>query len=188
MCKSPRLKRKMAIKFSKTVAQSQLCGIIECEELKKGVRPLLRRAVGRMHFPRRQPLYILLTDAKEDLAMDRNEFKKAEGSCIISEDVIASIACTAAGEVAGVAGMAGRTNDLRGIISPSAAARSVRVENNENGTVLDVYLKLVQGAHIQDVATQVQQSVKVAVQSMTGRPVTRVNVHIEGMVGDEAEA
>ncbi len=120
--------------------------------------------------------------------MDKNEFKKAEGSCIISEDVIASIACTAAGEVPGVAGMANRTGDLRGIIASSAASRSVRVENGENGTVLDVYVKLRQGAHIQDTAVKVQQGVKVAVQSMTGRPVTRVNVHIEGMVGEEAEA
>ena len=120
--------------------------------------------------------------------MDTNEFKKAEGSCIISEEVIASIACTAAEEVAGVAGMANRPADLRGIIATSAADRSVRVENNENGTSLDVYVKLCQGARIQETATQVQQGVKVAVQSMTGRPVIRVNVHVEGILGEEAEA
>ena len=45
--------------------------------------------------------------------MDAKEFKTAEGSCIISEEVIASIACTAASEVAGVAGMASRPADLR---------------------------------------------------------------------------
>ena len=35
--------------------------------------------------------------------MDEKAFKKAEGSCIISEEVIATIACTAAVEVPGVA-------------------------------------------------------------------------------------
>ena len=114
--------------------------------------------------------------------MDANEFKTAEGSCIISEDVIASIACTAAAEVPGVAGMANRPADIRGMISPNAASRSVRVVNTENDTVLDVYVNLKQGAPIQETATKVQQSVKTAVQSMTSRPVTRINVHVESMV------
>lgn len=120
--------------------------------------------------------------------MDANEFKSAEGSCIISEDVIASIACTAAQEVPGVAGMANRPADIRGIISQNAAARSVRVLNTENETVLDVYLTLQQGAKIQDTAMAVQQSVKAAVQSMTSKPVTRINVHVEGMALEENNA
>lgn len=120
--------------------------------------------------------------------MDTNEFKPSEGSCIISEDVIASIACTAASEVAGVAGMASRPADLRGLIAPSTAPRSVKVLNTENDTVLDVYINLRQGARIQETAAQVQKSVKVAVQSMTGKPVTRVNIHVEGMVAEAQEA
>ena len=52
--------------------------------------------------------------------MDAKEFKTAEGSCIRSEEVIASIACTAAAEVPGVAGMANRPADIRGIISPNS--------------------------------------------------------------------
>ncbi len=119
--------------------------------------------------------------------MDVSEFKPAEGSCIISEDVIASIAGTAACEVAGVAGMAKRTTDLRGIVSVGAP-KAVRVINNEHETVLDVYVNLKQGAKIQETASAIQQSVKAAVQSMTGKPVTRINVHVEGMVLDEANA
>ena len=117
--------------------------------------------------------------------MDAKDFKTVEGACIISEDVIASIACTAAAEVPGVAGMATRPADIRGIISQNAASRSVRVVNTENETVLDVYVNLKQGAKIQETAANVQQSVKVAVQSMTSKPVTRINVHVEGMVLDD---
>ncbi|MBQ1203378.1 MAG: Asp23/Gls24 family envelope stress response protein [Clostridia bacterium] len=120
--------------------------------------------------------------------MDVNEFKTAEGSCIISEDVIASIACTAAVEIPGVAGMANRPVNIRGIMSTNAAARSVRVLNTEDETVLDVYVNLKQGAKIQETAAQVQQAVKVAVQSMTGKPVTRINVHVEGMTMEEKDA
>ena len=117
--------------------------------------------------------------------MDTKEFKPAEGSCIISEDVIASIAATAAVEIPGVAGMAKSPADIRGLIAANAASRAVRVLHNENETVLDVYVTFRRGAKIQETATQVQQAVKTAVQAMTGKPVTRVNVHVEGMVLEE---
>ncbi|MBE6779290.1 MAG: Asp23/Gls24 family envelope stress response protein [Ruminococcaceae bacterium] len=117
--------------------------------------------------------------------MEAKEFKTSEGTCIISGDVIASIAATAASEVPGVASLASRPADLRGIVSTTQSNKSVRVMNTENETVLDVYVDLQTGAKIQETASQIQQSVKIAVQSMTGKPVTRVNVHIEGMVSPE---
>ena len=113
--------------------------------------------------------------------MDSKDFKMAEGSCIISEDVIASIAATAALETDGIAALANCHSDLRGIIAHNAAARSVRVLNNENDTILDVYVIIKEGVRVQEVAGALQQSVKTAVQSMTGKPVTRVNVHVEGV-------
>lgn len=77
--------------------------------------------------------------------------------------------------------------DIRGIIG-SAAARAVRVLNNDSETVLDVYINLKQGARIPDVAGEVQRSVKVAVQSMTGKPVTKVNVHVVGLSLEDDKA
>lgn len=120
--------------------------------------------------------------------MDEKKFRPAEGSCIISEDVIATIACTAAMEVPGVASMAARPADIRGLIGSNAASKSVKVINNENETIVDVYLNLRLGARIPDVAGEVQHSVKVAVQSMTGKPVTKVNIHVAGIVLDEDKA
>ena len=81
--------------------------------------------------------------------MDANEFTTGEGSCIISEDVIAQIAATAAAEVPGVAGMADRPADLRGLMSV-AAPRCVKVTNTDTDTVLDVYAILRQGTRIQE--------------------------------------
>ena len=124
---------------------------------------------------------------KEVIVRDDKGYKPSEGSCIISEDVIATIASTAALEVQGVASMAQRPTDIRGLIS-SAAAKSVNVLNNENETSIDVYVNLRLGVRIQDVAGEVQHGVKVAVQSMTGKPVTKVNVHVAGIVFDEEKA
>ncbi len=113
--------------------------------------------------------------------METKNFKSAAGSCIISESVMASIVATAATETKGVAALAGHATDIRGIISRDEAARAVRVTNTANDTVLDVYITLKQGAKIQDTALELQQNIKTAVQSMTGKPVTRINVHVEGV-------
>ena len=117
--------------------------------------------------------------------MDTKQFKSAEGSCVISESVMTSIVATAALETDGVAGLAGHAADIRGMISRNEAARAVRVTNTENDTVLDVYINLKQGVKIQETALVLQQNIKSAVQAMTGRPVTRINVHVEGVVNEE---
>ncbi|MGI6265395.1 MAG: Asp23/Gls24 family envelope stress response protein [Acutalibacteraceae bacterium] len=113
--------------------------------------------------------------------MSEQVYQPSEGSCIISEDVIATIASTAALEVNGVAGMGQRPADIRGFMG-SAASKSVKVINNESETVVDVYVNVRLDAKVQEVGGEVQRAVKTAVQSMTGKPVTKVNVHIAGIV------
>ncbi len=119
--------------------------------------------------------------------MDAKDYQTSEGCCIISEDVIATIAATAAVEVPGVAGMATRLTDIRGLVG-SSVGKAVAVVNNENETVVTLYINLTEGVRIPEVAGQVQRAVKSAVQSMTGKPVTKVNVHIAGIVLEEAPA
>ena len=118
--------------------------------------------------------------------MGDNGYQTPEGRCIISEEVVATIAATAALEVPGVAAMAPRIKDLRGLVGNSAT-KSVGVINNENEMIVDVYINLVAGVRIPDVAGQVQRAVKAEVQSMTGRPVTKVNVHVAGIVLEQAK-
>lgn len=118
--------------------------------------------------------------------MEEKKFKSPEGTCIISEEVVATIACTAAMEVKGVAGMAQRP-DIRSIITGSANSRHVKVAGSDSAMTIDVYVTLAQGYHIQTVSEDVQKEVKSAVQSMTGKPVTRVNVHVAGMKLEEEQ-
>lgn len=115
--------------------------------------------------------------------MDDRQYTAPEGRCIISEEVIATIASTAALEVEGVAGLATRVPELRNLMG-TAASKAVAVVNNENETVVDIYLNLKEGTRIPDVAGAVQREIKSAVQSMTGKPVTKINVHVAGIVLD----
>jgi len=106
-----------------------------------------------------------------------------KGSCIISEEVIATIAYNAASEVEGVASMAQRPLDLRRVVA-SEALKSVSVVSNPNETVIDVYFNILVTANIPTVSEQVQLAVKNAVQSMTGSPVTKVNIHVVRAVAE----
>lgn len=119
--------------------------------------------------------------------MDDRQYTAPEGRCIISEEVIATIASTAALEVEGVAGLATRVPELRNLMG-SAASKAVAVINNENETVVDIYLNLKEGVRIPDVAGEVQREIKSAVQSMTGKPVTKINVHVAGIVLESKKA
>lgn len=109
------------------------------------------------------------------------------GDCIISDDVITTITISAALEVAGVASMAPRGVKL-GNGKPEKAVK-VTTENDE--ITLDVHLNLYAHCRIPDVCSQVQKCVKNEVQDMTGKPVTKINVHVDGVVfenGAEAAA
>ncbi len=117
--------------------------------------------------------------------MSEQTYKSTDGSCIISEEVIATIACNAALEVDGVAEMGQRPINIRGVMaSASASARAVAVVSNANETVLDVYIRPKMDAHIPTMAEAVQTAVKNAVQSMTGSPVTKVNIHVARAVAE----
>ena len=109
---------------------------------------------------------------------------KTSAHCIISDEVIATIASRAALEVPGVMSMANRPADLKGLVS-SGAQRAVIVTNRESTIMLDVYIHIAVDGRIQEIGSAVQQGVKSAVQAMTGKPVTRVNVHIAGIVLEE---
>ncbi len=115
--------------------------------------------------------------------MSEQTYKTTDGSYIISEEVIATIAANAALEVEGVAALAQRPMHIRGMMS-SSATRSIGVVSNANETSLDVYLQPTMTAHIPTLAEAVQTAVKNAVQSMTGSPVTRVNIHVARAAGE----
>ena len=109
--------------------------------------------------------------------MEKITVQENENGLIISEEVIATIASTAAQDIPGVSGMV-KSADIKGLLKKDISAKSVRVQNAGNELTIDVYISVEENAKIQNVAPQVQQNVKDAVQAMTGTTVTRVNVRV----------
>lgn len=96
----------------------------------------------------------------------------------IADDVVASIAGVAVSEVQGVYSMAGGISE---IFSKKGLSKGIKVEVGEKETKIDVNIVVEYGVRIPDVAFEIQNRVKKAVETMTGLIVSSVNIHIQGI-------
>ena len=116
----------------------------------------------------------------EEVALESNNNIK------IADDVIAVIAGAAASEVPGVASMAGGfAGGISEVFSGKKNfAKGIKVEAGEKETRIDVNIIVEYGVRIPDVAFEIQNRVKKAVEGMTGLKVVDVNVHVQGVNTD----
>ncbi len=121
--------------------------------------------------------------------MDENKMPEIANGVKISDDVVQIIAGIAAGEVDGVHSLG---NSLAGGIAEflggkKTVSRGVKVDIRETEVSLDVHVVVRYGVRIPDVAWNVQEKVKDAVETMTGLTVSKVNIHIDGISMDKEE-
>jgi uncharacterized alkaline shock family protein YloU len=115
---------------------------------------------------------------------DEDQTFKAEkqGVIKISEEVVATIASLAAAEVAGIAGMSGGiAGDLVEKLGRKSLSKGIKADVGENEANIDLNVIVDYGVNIHEVAVQLQNSVRNAVENMTGLDVVNVNVHIQGL-------
>lgn len=114
------------------------------------------------------------------------EVENTENGIEISNDVIAVIAGVAVSEVQGVASMSGGfAGGISEVLSGKKnLAKGIKVEKAENTTKIDVNIIVEYGSRIPDVAFEIQNRVKKAVEGMTGFKVEEVNVHVQGVNTD----
>lgn len=114
--------------------------------------------------------------------MPQNTHGNFSSEYVISEEVLATIAANAAKEVEGVANLGNRPTDLYTTFKIGAdATKKVAVTMTDYDIRVHIYLELDHTAKIQEVCRHVQTAVKEAIQNMTGRVVTRVDVSVTGI-------
>ena len=104
----------------------------------------------------------------------------AKGGLIISEEAVSSIATNAAKDVDGVTGFSNRPADVVSTIKNGSlkVMSPVRIVQDGDDLDISIYINIANGKKIQPVAEEVQRVVKEAVQNMTGKLVSKVNVII----------
>ena len=84
----------------------------------------------------------------------------------------------AAKDVAGVSGLAIRNTDIKSIVKDRSVS-PVRVTSVDGAMTITIFICIKDGVRIPDVCDAVQKGIKNSVQSMTGRPVAKVNVIVD---------
>lgn len=116
--------------------------------------------------------------------MDNETFEF--GQVKISDDVVIIIAGIAASTVKGVnTTRTGVAEGITNLFSKNNYSKGIKVEINENTVVLDIFINVEYGYKINEVAREVQMSVKKEIETMTDLQVAAINVHVLNIVQDK---
>lgn len=109
------------------------------------------------------------------------------GDVKIADNVIAVCAINAVMKTDGVAGLTGGITDsiTESLLGRESLSKGVKVDQTEEGIVLDIYLIVYYGVKIPDVAWNIQNRVKEEIETMTDKKVARVNIHVQGVAAAE---
>lgn len=118
---------------------------------------------------------------KEALPMNIDLNDLEPGSNIVySNEVVSIIAGVAASEVEGIASMVNVPNgSLLG--KKRDVTKGVKVEIGTEEASVDLYVTVEYGKPIQKAAQDAQESVRKAIEEMTGLHVVKVDVHVQGV-------
>lgn len=122
----------------------------------------------------------------EDINKETEEIE--QNGIKIADDVISIIAGKAASEVPGVYSMAGGfAGGITEVFGKKNFSKGIKIDVENEIAKIDVNIIVEYGIRIPDVAFEIQNRVKKAVESMTGLNVEEVNVHVQGVNTDTAK-
>ena len=120
---------------------------------------------------------------KEEIVENLVDENTEDNSIQIADEVVSVIAGVAVSEIPGVYSMAG---GIAGGISEvlkkkKNLSKGIKVEIVGNIAKIDVSIIVEYGTRIPDIAFEIQNRIKKAVENMTGLKVSNVNVHVQGV-------
>ncbi|MBM6617339.1 Asp23/Gls24 family envelope stress response protein [Bacillus suaedaesalsae] len=118
----------------------------------------------------------------ENRTLEMDHGHTSLGKVEIAPEVIEVIASIASSEVEGVASMRG--NFASGVVERLGKknhGKGVKVELNEEGISVDVYVVMNFGVSIPTVAKNIQDNIRQALMTMTALEVDEVNIHVVGV-------
>jgi len=115
-----------------------------------------------------------------DVKLDENP----NGTVSFATEVVATIAGLAATEVEGVASMSNQNGGFADMFSRKNSrnfTKGVRIDLDGNKVTVDVTITVEYGSPVPDVAHNIQENVKKAIETMSGLDVHAVDVHVSGI-------
>ena len=112
------------------------------------------------------------------------EINNELGHVSISDDVIASVAGGTAVNCYGIIGMASKNQVKDGIteiLGKENYSKGIKVKKDEGKLIIDLYIIVMYGTKISEIANNVQSSVKYQIEKTLGVKVDEVNIFIQGI-------
>lgn len=105
------------------------------------------------------------------------------GTITISREAVQTIAGMATVDCYGLVGMVPRkvSNSLTSILGMESIRKGVEVGETPEGLAVEVYVIVGYGTKISEVGYNIMQKIKYVMQKITGIPVARVNVNVQGV-------
>ena len=120
----------------------------------------------------------------ENFPSDVKLNENPDGTVSFASEVIATIAGLAATEVDGVASMVAPSSGLADMFSRKNTrnfTKGVRIDLDENRVTVDITIVVDYGFPMIEVAKNLQENVKKAIETMTGLEVRSVDIHVVGI-------
>ncbi len=115
-----------------------------------------------------------------DVKLDEGQ----NGTVSFATEVIATIAGLAATEVEGVAAMSSQNGGLADMFARKNTrnfTKGVRIALEDNKVTIDISIIVEYGSPVPEVARNIQENVKKAIETMSGLEVCVVDVHVTGI-------
>lgn len=111
------------------------------------------------------------------------EFEHHSGKIQISDEVIVSIAGSAALDCYGLVGMSTRTlrDGITDLLGKDRLSKGIEIRQDKDKTHLDLYIIVAYGTKISEVALNVQNKVKYTLKEVAGIDVQTVNIFVQGV-------
>jgi len=106
------------------------------------------------------------------------------GKVSLSDEVIATLAGSAASDCYGLVGMASRKQLKDGIadlLGKENLSRGVEVKQENGHTIIDLYIIVSYGTKISEVAHNIQSKVRYVLNDVLGLQVERINIIVQGV-------
>lgn len=103
-----------------------------------------------------------------------------EGRISYNRNILTSIVALAAQEIEGVANVYNKKGKNKN-------KAGVKIDFNDDGVFIDVFIKMLSGYNVPDVAFKIQENVKRGVETMTEYKVKNVNITVVGVAFSDDE-
>lgn len=117
---------------------------------------------------------------------EQQDVSEEVGDIRVADEVISIVASLAAQEVPGVLSMSGGITDgINHFLGKENASKGVRLSFEGKLVNASVFVNIEYGTCIPEVALEIQEKVKDAIEKMTGYEVQFVDVHVQGVAKRE---